>query len=90
MEKITYMFRPVEYSYRTKEYYEDCPKGPHWTPRTRNKFKIKVFQIVHHYSGHAPEAVSKGWKNAAKRQELRFGKQGSSRFLNKYTAHSYL
>lgn len=91
----TWVFRPVDYSYRLKKYYAHCPKGPHWMCRTKsyskfNTFKYRIFQIVHHYAAHAPEAVRKGWKKAAKRQEIRFGKTGSMRWINKYTAHSYL
>lgn len=88
--KYTYYFRPVEYNYRIKECYKHCPKGPHFSTRDNSPFKIRVFQIVHHYANHAPSVVSKGWKAASKRQAIRFGYRGSWRFLNKYTAHSYM
>jgi hypothetical protein len=91
----TWVFRPVDYNYRIKDYYAHMPRGPHWRVRLLSgsrfgSFKYRVFQIIHHYSGHAPAAVAKGWKKAAARQDIRFGKNGGSRFMNKYTAHSYL
>lgn len=55
---------------------------------------IDIFSNLHHYSSHAPEAVAKHWRPAAKRFKRRHmpyrWNRSTMRFVNTYTAHAWM
>ncbi len=54
---------------------------------------IDIFSNLHHYADHAPPAVAKRWRAAARRFErhhFAMAGNGTARFLNTYTAHAWM
>jgi len=67
-----------------------------WYPagyRLNKKTISKQFRKLHYLACHAPEPVAKKWKSAYNlfdRKHFASGGKASMRFLNKWTAHSWL
>jgi len=66
-----------------------------WVPAGYTKNQISIirrWQQIHHYSSHAPSCAPH-WKTAEKmfnKQFLGSEGKGSMRYLNKWSAHSWL
>jgi hypothetical protein len=67
-----------------------------WYPagyKLNKKTITKQFQKLHYLACHAPEPVAKKWKSAYNQFEKKHfahGGKASMRFLNTWTAHSWL
>ena len=79
--------RTDNYNWQTRiEWY---PAGYKLNKRTI----VKQFQRLHYLACHAPEPIAKKWKSAYNQFDKKYfasGGKASMRFLNKWTAHSWL
>ena len=67
-----------------------------WFPagyKLNKKTIVKQFQKLHYLACHSPEPVAKKWKsvyNLFEKKHFASGGKASMRFLNTWTAHSWL
>lgn len=65
-----------------------------WYPanyKLNHRTIVRIFQQLHHNACHAPGPVSKRWKHAERNfMKVHFADNGSMRYANKYSCHSWL
>ena len=99
MKKVNHMVRPTgESAFKMRlsgNYYNynwpvRCP-SPHNKSPLNKQTLGRIFSFLHHAGSHSPEAVTRKWRDAEQRFiDRHMPWHGSSRFVNKFTAHRWM